>query len=227
MYFADRDNQRVRRVDAVTNIITTVAGDGIKGYGGDDGPSEDSRLYSPRDVVIDSLDNVYVADTTNRRIRVIEAGTGIIRTYAGTGQTGGTGDGGPATQGRFGSPYDMDIDENDVIYVADDNTGTRRIRVVYPSTTAGMPPVWNGDPLLSSNITSGSVELSWTAANDSDGVAGYDIFLDGQQFDATSATTIVVDGLDPATNYEFTVEAEDSDGNRSATGPTTTVTTAP
>jgi hypothetical protein len=229
LYFADRDNQRVRRVDAATNVITTVAGDGNKGYQGDDGPASASRLWSPRDIVIDELDNIYIADTTNRRVRVIEAGTGIIRTYAGNGTTGGDGDGGPALLGQLGSPYDLSIGAGGEIYVADDISSTRRIRVLYPAISAGAPPTWSGDPLNTSNLTSTGVDLAWTAATDPDGVVGYDVFVDdgsgARQVGTATATSFSVTGLDPATTYTITVEAEDADGNRSTDGPLAQVST--
>ena len=225
MYFADRENHRVRRVDAVTNIITTVAGTGATGFSGDGEPAVDARLFSPRDVVIDEFDNIYVADTTNRRVRVIEAGTGIITTYAGNGRTGGDGDGGPALEAEFGSPYDMDIGPDGVIYVADDITSTRRIRALFPSVSSGDAPVWNGDAIQTSNLTGTSVDISWTAPTDADGVAGYDVFVDGNQIGSTTATSLPIVGLASGQSFEISIEAEDVDGNRSTTGPSVTVTT--
>ena len=106
IYIPDAQNHRVRRVDAVTGIITTVAGTGVLGYSGDGGPATSAQTSFPGSVVIDNAGNFYFGDY-NMVIRKVDP-AGIITTYAGNGTPGYTGDGGPAqnaeillTEGRI------------------------------------------------------------------------------------------------------------------------------
>ncbi len=101
VYVADSfGNNRVRRIDAATGIVRTVAGTGQKDFGGDGGPAILARLNSPTSVAVDATGNVYVLDSGNQRVRKIDA-SGIITTFAGNGTAGFSGDGGPATQASF------------------------------------------------------------------------------------------------------------------------------
>ena len=86
LYIADRRNHRIRRVDP-KGIITTAAGTGVSGYSGDNGPAVQAQLSRPRDVALDSTDNLYIADSYNNRIRRVDT-SGTIVTFAGTGATG-------------------------------------------------------------------------------------------------------------------------------------------
>src|SRR3954465_7624673 len=99
-YIADALNQRVRKVNINTGIITTVAGSGAgatRGITGDGGPATAAGLSFPFDVTLDAQGNPYIVDKLNSRIRKVDAFTGIISTVAGTGSVGFSGDGGPAT----------------------------------------------------------------------------------------------------------------------------------
>lgn len=89
VYFADTANHRVRRVDAKTGLITTVAGTGVAGYdaGQDGGAATSAQLNSPASVALDPLGNLYIADTGNHRVRKVVLSTGVITTYAGNGGT--------------------------------------------------------------------------------------------------------------------------------------------
>ena len=98
-YIADTYNNRIRKVDASTGIITTAAGNGSYGFSGDGGPATTAELIWPRDVAADGAGNIYIADTGNGRIRKIDAAAGIITTAAGNGNGGFSGDGGWATPG--------------------------------------------------------------------------------------------------------------------------------
>ncbi|MGH2719651.1 MAG: NHL repeat-containing protein, partial [Actinomycetota bacterium] len=89
IYIADVDNQRVRRVDAATGLITTVAGDGTGGYSGDGGPATSAALLYPSGVALDASGNLYIMDSGNAVIRRVDALTGVITTVAGTGRTSG------------------------------------------------------------------------------------------------------------------------------------------
>jgi sugar lactone lactonase YvrE len=105
LYIADANNNRIRRVDAATNVITTVAGSDLVGYSGDGGPATQARLKSPSDVAIDARSgDLYFTDASNDCVRRVEAATGKITTVAGTGTRGYSGDGGPATSARLANP---------------------------------------------------------------------------------------------------------------------------
>src|SRR3954467_1352108 len=86
-------------------VISTAAGTGQKGFGGDGGPAVAARLDQPFDVAIDEGGNVLFSDTFNHRIRKIDRRTGIITTVAGDGTPGFSGDGGPATRAQLNEPY--------------------------------------------------------------------------------------------------------------------------
>src|SRR5207249_7534640 len=85
LFITDSFNNRIRRVDARTGIITTVAGNGTKSFSGDDGPATGAGLNSPVTVAIDGAGNLFIADINNSRIRRVDANTGKINTKAGSG----------------------------------------------------------------------------------------------------------------------------------------------
>ena len=133
IYIADLKNDRVRRVDASTGIITTVAGNGERGYSGDGGPATETMLASPIAVTAVPDGDLYIADHHNSRIRKVDAATGIITTVAGTGEQGFSGDGGPANQAAISLPRDIALDSNGNLYIADG--ANNRIRKVDPNDT--------------------------------------------------------------------------------------------
>jgi len=124
LYFADVGNHRVRKIDAKTGVISTVAGSGEKGFSGDGGPAIKARLWSPGRVWVDHQGNILIADILNARIRRVDARTQIIDTIAGTGDWG---DGGAARDALLSVPGDIAY-ANGKVYIAD--YGTRRIRCV-------------------------------------------------------------------------------------------------
>lgn len=85
MYFVEMKNHLVRRVDAKTGAISTVAGTGQSGFGGDGGPATKARFSSPHSIALDADDNLYIADIGNHRLRRVDAKTGVIETIAGNG----------------------------------------------------------------------------------------------------------------------------------------------
>jgi len=97
LFIVDSFNQQIRRVDAQTQIITTVAGNGRIGSSGDGGPATNAELSFPHSIVFDIRGDLLIADDINSRLRRVERATGIITTIAGTGEPGFSGDGGPAT----------------------------------------------------------------------------------------------------------------------------------
>ncbi len=119
---ADSHNDRIRRVDQPTGIITTIAGSGVNGHDGDDKPAIDAALNTPSGVAAAPSGDIYIADTLNNRIRMIAHATGFIHTIAGDGTTGGEdsiGDGGPATEAKLFMPADVALGPNGDIYIAD------------------------------------------------------------------------------------------------------------
>jgi DNA-binding beta-propeller fold protein YncE len=108
--------------------MSTVAGTGTQGYAGDGGPAAQALLNNPFDLAFDPSGSLCFSDTYNHCIRRIDARSGIITTIAGCGESGFTGDGGPAVQARMIQPYGIVIDRSGNIYVADRlNKRVRRI----------------------------------------------------------------------------------------------------
>jgi GT2 family glycosyltransferase/sugar lactone lactonase YvrE len=119
---ADSHNNRIRRVDAPSKVITTIAGSGETGYDGDEKPATDAALNTPNAVAAAPNGDIYIADTLNNRIRMVDHATGYIHTVAGDGETGGAGpvgDGGPATSAHLFMPSDVQLARNGDIYIAD------------------------------------------------------------------------------------------------------------
>jgi hypothetical protein len=100
LFFADLNNQRIRKIDG-SGKIHTVAGNGVAGFGGDGGPATSASLNNAKSVFADTSGDFYIADTLNLRVRKVDS-TGTITTFAGNGLGGCTGDGGPATSARLG-----------------------------------------------------------------------------------------------------------------------------
>ena len=126
LFIADAENERVRKVDATTGIITTVAGSGEEGSSGDGGPATQARLGFPLEVAVDRAGNLFIADSVNHRIRKVDAATGIITTVAGSGEDGFSGDGGPATEASLNEPFSVAVDGVGNLFIADRNNA--RIR---------------------------------------------------------------------------------------------------
>ena len=112
--------------------IFAAAGNGIENYSGDGGPATAAQFNRPANVVLDSLGNLYIADSANNRVRQISA-SGVITTVAGTGVAGYSGDGGPATKAMFKNPQGLAADADGNVYIAD--TGNNRIRKLLPDGT--------------------------------------------------------------------------------------------
>lgn len=129
LFFADTNNHRVRKVDARTGVITTVAGNGKKGFGGDGGKATNAMLNEPYGLCFDNKDTLYIVDRLNFCIRAVSARSGAISTIAGTGgKSGFAGDGGPATNALFKEPNGICFDGDHTLYIAD--VADQRIRAV-------------------------------------------------------------------------------------------------
>lgn len=145
VYIADTGNNVIRKV--ANGTITTIAGDGGFGFYGDGGPAIAAALNNPSAVAADGAGNIYIADTTNNRIREVAAATGNISTVAGNGFPNFTGDG-VATQNSLYYPSDVKADANGNLFIAD--TSNQRLRWVTPggimTTFAGTGLTgYNGD----------------------------------------------------------------------------------
>ncbi len=148
LYIADTFNDRIRRVDAITNAITTVAGGGNPADGvGDNGPATSAALNGPYGITVDNNANLFVVDTFHHRIRKVAAATGTITTVAGNGKEGFSGDNGAATSASLDSPTRIALDTAGNLYIAD--TSNSRIRKVT-ATNGTITTVAGG-----SNPTSG------------------------------------------------------------------------
>lgn len=118
MLFVDMMAAVVRRVDAQTGIITTVAGTGEPGFSGDGGPATKARLKQPHSIALDNDQNLYICDIGNHRIRRVDLDSGIITTFAGTGDTGQTPDGAPLAGTPLNGPRALDFDGQHSLYLA-------------------------------------------------------------------------------------------------------------
>src|SRR5580704_255549 len=121
LFIADMYNERIRRVDGTTHIITTVAGseDPFNGnFGGDKGPATNARLNGPHSVAVDANGNLFIADTNNGAIREVAAATGDINTIAGGGPAAGCS---PSNGAGFANPTGIAVDANGHVFVSDQN----------------------------------------------------------------------------------------------------------
>lgn len=134
------DGDRVRLITG--KRVLTVVGTGEAGYSGDGGAATAARLNSPHALAFDSQGNLYIADTLNHSIRRVDR-QGVIATVAGTGESGNSGDGGPATAARLNSPAGVAIGFGDTIYIAD--TGNNRVRQLAANGTIS-PFAGTGEP---------------------------------------------------------------------------------
>ncbi|MEP7352462.1 MAG: IPT/TIG domain-containing protein [Acidobacteriota bacterium] len=127
VYFCDTLNNRIRKINAADQILSTVVGGGDANYGGDGGPAIDAKLNGPLGISFDSLGNMYIADTGNHRIRKVTL-DGNITTVAGNGDNAFTGEGGLATSASLNYPKSVVVDGSGNIFIGD--TVNNRIRQV-------------------------------------------------------------------------------------------------
>jgi sugar lactone lactonase YvrE len=127
LFFVDAFSS-IKRIDATTNVITRVAGNGKAGFNGDGGLAINAELNKPIGMAIDGGGNLFIADSENNRIRRVDTATGIINTIAGSGIAGFFGDDGPATEARLDHPVSVAIDQEGNLFIADNFN--HRIRVV-------------------------------------------------------------------------------------------------
>ena len=125
LFIADSSNNRIRKV-STNGTITTAAGNGSYGFSGDDGAATNASLDSPYSVAVDATGNLFIADSSNNRIRKVS--NGVITTVAGNGSPGYSGDGGLATNANLNNPYGVAVDAFGGIFIADsDNQRVRKV----------------------------------------------------------------------------------------------------
>jgi uncharacterized protein (TIGR03437 family) len=146
LYIAD--NYRVRKIS--NEVITTIAGDGIPGFSGDNGLATSFQLASPSGVAVDSAGNLYIADEGNNRIRKVA--DGVITTVAENGTGGYSGDGGPATSAELEVPEDIAVDSAGKVYIADGQNGNIRV-LTPPSCTYSVSPTALQFPASGGSLT--------------------------------------------------------------------------
>ena len=150
----------VRRIDATSLIITTVAGTGSSGFSGDGGPATAATLNAPNGLAVDSVGDLFISDTNNNRIRRVDAVTGIITTIAGNGLGTYAGDGGPATDASLNLPLGIAVGQDGTLYIADGRNNVIRtvsggvINTIAGKGAPGSPADCFGDggPALTSAL---------------------------------------------------------------------------
>jgi streptogramin lyase len=157
LYFCDTNNHRVRKIDA-KGIITTVAGDGTKGYAGDGGPAVAAKMNEPYEVRFDAAGNLFIVERLNAVVRRVDKAGGIT-TVAGSGQEGFSGDGGPAKAAQMKQPHSIALDREGNLYICD--ISNQRIRKVDMKTgiiftfagNGESKPVVDGSPFATSPLS--------------------------------------------------------------------------
>lgn len=169
MYLADYENNRVRKVNTA-GIISTICGNGSYGHSGDGGPATAAELDEPSALAFDAAGNLYIADSYNGSIRMINT-NGIISTVAGAGSCGNfyCGDGGPATDAQLNIPEGVVLDGAGNLYIADTNND--RVRMV---NTAGIITTMAGNGTSADNgdggqATAAGISGPWGMAFDAAG----------------------------------------------------------
>jgi sugar lactone lactonase YvrE len=157
IYIADADNNRIRRVEVSTGVITTIAGTGASTDTGDGGPATNAGVSRPSGITVDSAGNVYFGSGWDR-VRKITAATGVISTVAGQFGTSFSGDDGPAIDAHFWDPIPSAVDGLGNIYVADfENSRIRKVAAGtgIVDTVAGSAPCSPGPPPFGVTVCQG------------------------------------------------------------------------
>lgn len=170
LYFSDEENCVVWKLTSATGTLAIYAGTPMVNYscseGGDWGPATAAGIESPEGLALDPAGNLYIADYYAGRIRKVDASTGIITTYAGPGtQSGGLGDGGPATSAQIPWPESIATDAAGNLYIADPGHG--RVRMVSASTgiistiagTGQSGPMGDGGPATSASMSPNTIQF--------------------------------------------------------------------
>jgi len=159
LFFVDMRDNCVRRIDAKTQVITTVAGTGKPGFAGDGGPATGATFNQPHSIAFDPSGNLYVCDIANNRVRKIDMKSGVISTFAGTGKKSATRDGGKIAESPLNGPRAIDFDkdgnmwlalrEGNAVYKLDLKNGT----IHHVAGTGAKGFTGNGGPAKSATLS--------------------------------------------------------------------------
>lgn len=196
VYIADSGNSRIRKV-STSGIISTVAGTVKIGFNGDNQPATSASLADPEGVAVDAAGNIYVADTSNQRIRKVSP-QGIITTIAGTGVQGFSGDGGPGSLAQLSHPTDISVDNLGNVYIADSGNG--RIRKLSP---VGIAPggVLNSASYQSGAVAPGEIVTILGSGLGPATLVSYIVTPDGFYVNTLANTQVTFDGTPAALVY--------------------------
>jgi sugar lactone lactonase YvrE len=147
LYFCEYDTGRIRRLDLRSGTVTTVAGNGEKGYAGDGGPAASASLAAPHELRFDRDGHLFVVERDNHIVRRIDARTRVISTVAGTGDAGFSGDGGPAIRAQFRQPHSIAFDASGNLLVCDIGNGRVRRIDLRAGTIATLAGTGTRDPM--------------------------------------------------------------------------------
>jgi len=152
VYFSSVDRNAVYKLSGGLAILIIAGTPGVRGFSGDGGPATSATLSGPTAVTVDDSGNLYIADSSNRRIRTVSADTGVITTVAGNGNYGYGGDDGPATSASFSYLNGVAVDGGGNLYIADSGycgrggcSGSNRIRKVSADTGVITTVAGNGN----------------------------------------------------------------------------------
>jgi uncharacterized protein (TIGR03437 family) len=184
LYIADGNNC-IRKVS--NGVITTVAGNGTRGFSGDNGPPTNAQLADPTGVAVDSAGNLYIGDFGNSRIRKVAGG--VITSVAGNGTEGFSGDNGPATSAQMYGPFGVAVDSAGDVYIADSNNN--RIRVLTP---VGSPCIYSVSPTtLQAPASGANLTVSITIGTQTSASCSWTVSLPSWiTFSVTGSTSIVL-----------------------------------
>ena len=189
VYFSDYFNYVIRKVTVSTGIISTVAGSGSTsgGYNGDNIQATTATLNLPHDVVLDSYNNLYIADRFNNRVRKVDGSTGVITTVVGTSAASSTGDGSAATSATTYGPCYCRFDSSGYYYISEcEGSRVRKVTIVSTEIPTVSPSV---QPTYYPSLSPHSISVISTIAGT--GTAGYS----GDGGAATSATIYAPSGI--------------------------------
>jgi sugar lactone lactonase YvrE len=158
VYIADTGNNRIRKIDAATGIITTIAGTGRPGFSGNGGPAIAAEFRNPHSLAFDRAGYLYVSDSGNNQVRRIDLRSGTVTAYAGGNPTGGgVGDGGPASDAFLSDPLGISFDAGDNLYISDSNRVRRVDAKTQVITTVAGNGIWgsggDGGPAINANLS--------------------------------------------------------------------------
>ena len=173
IFVSDRNNNRIRRIDHATQVITTIAGTGVGGYNGDTIPATTAQLNNPYNLCFDVLGNLLIADWFNARIRRVDANTGIITTIAGTGTVGYCCDNVLATSAQIPEIFDLSVDLLGNIYFTG---GNWVLKITTPETSIPETQQKNGKVLVYPNPSSDNITFRLSSFTQNETIQIMDIF---------------------------------------------------